>query len=128
MRAGEYTAEWTLADLPPVQRTLIRAAPAGLRLRLALAVARRMVRGTFEGSRAVVHVRKGRGAVDIRGSVFCDVRDRAEAPLCSFYAAAIGRLLRDLDLDADVTTERCRATGSRQCLMSIRIRPSQATG
>ena len=26
-RAGEYSAEWTVAGLPPIQRTIIRAAP-----------------------------------------------------------------------------------------------------
>jgi len=30
-RAGEYTAEWTVADLPAAQRALIRAAPQRLR-------------------------------------------------------------------------------------------------
>src|ERR687892_2919158 len=33
-RAGEYSAEWTVASLPPMQRTMIRAAPEPLRLRL----------------------------------------------------------------------------------------------
>src|SRR5215217_8995439 len=33
-RAGEYTAEWTVADLPPFRRTLVRAAPPALRIRL----------------------------------------------------------------------------------------------
>src|SRR6188508_2055135 len=31
-RAGEYTAEWTVADLPAFQRTFIRALPPGIRL------------------------------------------------------------------------------------------------
>ena len=48
-RAGEYTAEWTVADLPAFQRTMIRAAPSPVRLRLAMGVARRMVRSTFGG-------------------------------------------------------------------------------
>ena len=29
-RAGEYTAEWTVADLPALHRALIRAAPPGI--------------------------------------------------------------------------------------------------
>src|SRR6266508_6162487 len=33
-RAGEYTAEWTVAALPPIQRTMLRALPTGVRLRL----------------------------------------------------------------------------------------------
>src|SRR5262245_54092593 len=63
-RAGEYTAEWTVADLSAVRRGMIRAAPSGVRLRLALRVVRRMVRNTFSGSRVAVRVRRGRGAVD----------------------------------------------------------------
>ena len=74
-RAGEYTAEWTVADLPAMQRTIIRAAPRWVRIRLAMGVARRMVRRTFSGSRAVVRWRGGKGAFDIRGSIFCEVRD-----------------------------------------------------
>src|SRR5215218_5427598 len=72
-RAGEYTAEWTVADLPPLKRTMIRVAPPGVRLRLVARVARQMVRNTYGGSRAVVRFRKGRAAFDIRGSIFCEV-------------------------------------------------------
>src|ERR1044071_4314862 len=32
VRAGEYTAEWTVAELRPMRRKIIRAAPPGLRL------------------------------------------------------------------------------------------------
>jgi hypothetical protein len=45
-RAGEYTAEWTVAQLAPIQRTIIRSAPASIRPRLAMRTARRMVRHT----------------------------------------------------------------------------------
>jgi len=31
-RAGEYTAEWTVAELAPLQRTIIRSAPAAVEL------------------------------------------------------------------------------------------------
>src|ERR687891_760529 len=50
-RAGEYTAEWTVADLPAFRRTMMRAAPQALRLRLVMRIARRMVRNTYGGSR-----------------------------------------------------------------------------
>ena len=63
--------------------------------------------------------RKGRGAVDIRGSIFCEVRDRSEQPLCEFYASAIRRLMYLFNLDVEVGTEQCRATGAGQCLMSV---------
>src|SRR5687767_6179196 len=81
-RAGEYSAEWTVASLPPLVRTLIRAAPHRLRVRLVTRIARQMVRNTYGGSRAQIRWRDGRAAVDIRGSIFCEVRDRATQPLC----------------------------------------------
>ena len=125
-RAGEYTAEWTVADLSAVRRSVIRAAPRGVRLRLALMVVRRMVRSTFAGSRVAVRVRRGRGAVDIRGSVFCEVRDHTQQPLCDFYAAAIKRLMHLFSLEVEVGTEQCRATGAGQCVMSVMVRAAGA--
>jgi bacteriochlorophyll 4-vinyl reductase len=123
-RAGEYTAEWTVADLPPLQRTIIRASPPGLRQRLVMRVARQMVRNTYGGSRAIVRWRQGRGAVDIRGSIFCEVRERTDHPLCEFYASAIRRLLYLFSLDVDVDTDQCRATGAGQCRVSVLVRPA----
>ena len=121
-RAGEYTAEWWVADLPTFKRTIIRAAPPGLRVHLVMRLARTMVRSTYRGSRAITRWRKGRGAVDLRGSIFCEVRDRVESPLCEFYASALRRLLLLFSLDAEVGLEQCRATGAGQCLMVILVR------
>jgi bacteriochlorophyll 4-vinyl reductase len=123
-RAGEYTAEWTVAELSGIRRAIIRMAPAWLRAHLVMSVARKMIRTTYRGSRAIVKWRKGRGAVDIRGSIFCEVRDRSEQPLCEFYASAIHRLMYLFNLDVEVCTEQCRATGAGQCLMSVLIRPA----
>lgn len=127
-RAGEYTAEWTVAGLPGFQRALIRAAPTGVRVHLVMRLARKMIRTTYKGSRAIVRWRKGVGAIDIRGSIFCEVRDRTEQPLCEFYASAIRRLMYLFDLDVEVGTEQCRATGAGQCLMSVLVRPAKVAG
>jgi predicted hydrocarbon binding protein len=121
-RAGEYTAEWTVADLPAAKRAVIRAAPQGLRTWLAMREARQMVRNTYRGSRAVVRWRSGAGHVDIRGSIFCEVRDHVELPLCEFYAAAIRRLLYLFSVDADVGIQQCRATGAGGCQMTVVVR------
>lgn len=126
-RAGEYTAEWWVADLPTFKRAIIRATPPGLRVHLVMRLARAMVRSTYRGSRAVVRWRRGRGAVDLRGSIFCEVRDRVEAPLCEFYASALRRLLLLFSLDAEVGLEQCRATGAGQCLMVILVRAESAS-
>ena len=127
-RAGEYTAEWSVADLPAFQRAVLRAAPPRVRVHLVMRLARQMIRNPYSGSRALVRWKKGRGAVDIRGSIFCEVRDRVEQPLCEFYASAIRRLMYLFSLDVEVGTEQCRATGGGQCLMTVLVRPTEATG
>ena len=126
-RAGEYSAEWTVAELPAFERTCVRAMPDAIRLRLVTRIARRMIRQTYGGSRAMVRWRKGRGSFDIRGSIFCEVRDAAEQPLCEFYAAAIRRLMHLFNIRVDVDTDRCRATGGGYCLMSVQVRQPSAT-
>ena len=121
-RAGEYTAEWWVADMHALKRTVIRALPPPIRVHLVLRLARAMVRSTYQGSRAIVRWRKGQGAVDLRGSIFCAVRDPVESPLCEFYASALRRLLLLFSLEAEVGLEQCRATGAGQCLMIILVR------
>src|SRR5213083_566873 len=39
-RAGEYTAEWTVADLSSMQRGMVKGAPKGLRIWLVTRIAR----------------------------------------------------------------------------------------
>jgi len=126
-RAGEYSADWFVANLPPLERTLIRLAPPGLRVRLVTRLARRLVNRTYGGSRALVRWRKGRASVDIRGSIFCGIRESANQPLCEFYAAGIRRLMHLFTLQVDVVTEQCRATGAGQCLVSLLVRPADVT-
>jgi len=125
-RAGEYSAEWMFAELPSFERKLVSGMPDAIRLRLVTRIARRLVRQTYGGSRAVVRWRKGRGSVDLRGSIFCEVRDSVEEPLCEFYAAAIRRLMRLFNIQVEVGTDRCRATGAGQCLMSVSIQQDLA--
>lgn len=127
-RAGEYAAEWTVVNLPSFRRRLICAMPTALRVHLIMRLARTMVRNTYRGSRVIVRWRKGRGAIDIRGSIFCEVRDRVQQPLCQYYASAITRLMHLFGVEVEVDTEQCRATGAAQCLMVVLVRPTGATG
>jgi predicted hydrocarbon binding protein len=83
-------------------------------------LARKMVRGTYGGSRAIVRWQSGAAVVDVRGSIFCGVRARADQPLCEYYVSAIHRLMALFSLQADVATAGCRATGAPQCLILIR--------
>jgi bacteriochlorophyll 4-vinyl reductase len=127
-RAGEYTAEWTFADQSSIGRAVIRGLPPAIRVHLVMRVAQHMIRGTYRGSRAVVRWSKGRAAVDIRGSIFCEVRERTEEPLCEFYASAIRRLMKLFNLDVEVGTEQCRATGAGQCVMALLVRQTRGAG
>ena len=118
-RAGEYAAEWTVADLSAFTRSVLKAAPQGIRVRLVMRLARSMIRTTYRGSRTGVRWRRGRGTVDIRDSIFCGVRDRVTQPLCQFHASAVRRLLSLFDVEMDVAIERCRATGADRCQLVV---------
>ena len=124
-RAGEYAAEWTVNNLPGLERRLMRALPLSLRARAALRTARTLVRATYPGSRAIVHVRKDTASVDLRGSLFCEVREASVQPLCGFYAAAITRVLKLFAVPGEAHVEACRASRATPgCLMSIVVRPA----
>ena len=126
-RAGEYAAEWTVTDMSSFRRSVLRAMPMPLRVRLVMSLARTMIRSTYSGSSGIVSWRKQRGAIDIRGSLFCEVRDPVGQPLCEYYRSAILRVMRLFDVKVDIETEQCRATGAGQCLMVVLIRPIGAT-
>jgi hypothetical protein len=126
-RAGEYTAEWSVSEMSGFHRSLLGAAPPALRARLVMRYARTMIRNTYGGSRVIVRWRKGLAEVDIRGSIFCEVREPVADPLCGFYVAAIVRLMRLFHLDAGVTTDHCRATQEATgCVMALSIAPPGA--
>jgi hypothetical protein len=119
-RAGEYAAEWTVSDLAPLERRFIRALPASLRTRAALRTARALVRETYPGSRAIIRLKRGTASIDLRGSLFCEVRETSILPLCGFYASAIARVLQQFALRADARVTGCRAAGGRKgCLLSV---------
>lgn len=125
-RAGEYTAEWAVADLPRWRMRLILAAPPAIRKRLAIGIAAWMVRSTYGDTQVKVKWRQWKAAIDLRASLFCEVREPVGYPLCEYYAAALRRLMALFNLDADVITESCRATGAGQCAMSLVVRPPGA--
>ena len=119
-KAGEYAADWTVNNLPPLERRVIRALPTALRVRAALRTARALVRDTYPGSRAIVRMRRGTASIDLRGSLFCEVRETSVSPLCGFYAAAFARVLQSFELHADASVDECRAAGTRKgCQLSL---------
>ncbi|RPJ71836.1 MAG: hypothetical protein EHM24_11075 [Acidobacteria bacterium] len=120
-RAGRYAAEWTVASQAPTTRMAIRALPRPLRVRAVLRVARRTVRASYVGSRALVKQRQGEWRVDIRGSIFCGTRDSAPQPLCRFYAAALSRFLELYGLAGAARPRECRAMGDASCVMTLTL-------
>ena len=123
VRAGEHAATWTVMNLPAVERRFIKMLPVRLRARASLRTLRMLVRATYPGTRAVVRLRKDTASVDLRGSLFCEVRDAAPEPLCGFYAAAALRVLQLFDVPAETHMTTCRgAGGGKGCLMSVVVR------
>lgn len=120
-RAGEYAADWTVQSMSPVARAFIKGSPAWLRPYLVMRLVRRLVRATYQGSRALTRVRKGRASLDLRASIFCTVREPVPQPLCSFYAAAINRLMALFHVDSRTDVVACRGTGEATCLLDVAI-------
>ncbi len=120
-RAGEYAAEWTVESMSPLERTVIRRAPARLRPYLMMRIVRRLVRSSYQGSRVLTRVRQGNASLDLRASIFCTVREPVTRPLCSFYVAAIGRLMALLNVEGQTEVVSCRGTGDMTCVMRIAL-------
>jgi bacteriochlorophyll 4-vinyl reductase len=127
-RAGEYAAEWTVQSMPPLQRAMIKAAPAWLRSRMLLRLARQLVHSSYTGSRAIARLRNGTASFDLRASVFCQVREPVAHPLCGFYAAAFTRLLALFDIGARTEVIACRGTGETTCVLNVALANGQPAG
>lgn len=120
--AGRYAAEWTVRGLPAVERRLIGVLPARMRARAALRIARSLVRETYPGSRAIVSLRSNTASIDLRGSLFCEVRAASAMPLCGYYSTAITRVLQLLAVGAEGQVLECRATGGRRgCSLTVTV-------
>jgi hypothetical protein len=126
-RAGEYAADWTVNNLAPIERRFMRALPATFRARAALRTARTLVHSTYPGSRAIVRLKRGTASIDLRGSLFCEVREISMLPLCGFYASAIARVMHLFAIRAVASVTECRAAGGRKgCLLSVVVDPTRA--
>lgn len=126
-RAGEYAAEWTFSGLSGVERGGLRALPHTLRARMALRLARRLVQRTYRDSRAMVRLRRGEGTFDVRGSIFCSVREPSKQPLCAYYAAAITRLFALCEIEGQARTAECRGVGHPACRVAVAVSKPPST-
>lgn len=123
-RAGEYAGTWTVEGRSVLRRRVTRALPGRLRARAALRLGRALVTRIYRPSRAVTRFRRGAATVDLRGSLFCDVREAGRSPLCGFYAAAFAVILEGFGVPADVRVHACRAAGADGCSLSVVVRGS----
>ena len=121
-RAGQYAAEWYVRGLPMLERRMSAVLPAPLRARAALRLARQLVRSTYPGTRLLTKIKKGQASLDLRGSLFCEVRELSAHPLCTYYAAAIQRIMELFALRADAQVVECRASGVRRgCVLMLSV-------
>jgi hypothetical protein len=121
-RAGQYAAQWTFDNLTHLERSIIRAMPLGLRARTALHLAKTVVRHSYSGTRATVKLRRGEGTLTLRSSVFCNVREPFDSPLCVFYAAAVSHLFALVSLTAEARVKECQGLGDASCVIGVDVR------
>jgi hypothetical protein len=120
-QAGRHTADWAYLELGSYERAIVRSLPMRLRARWALHLSRRLVRQTFKGSRTKVRLRRGTGSMDIRGSIFCGLREQGASPMCVFYSAAVEQFLRRFDIHATGRVSQCAAAGGASCTIAVTI-------
>jgi len=118
-RAGELAAVWTFDELSWSRKRWLRVLPTRMRLRAALRLAREIARSAYPGSRIVFRLHREGGQVEVRGSVFCQVREKVERPLCGFYEGVIVKLMELLTIQAQVRLARCRAAGGATCQIQL---------
>jgi hypothetical protein len=124
-RAGEYAAQWTFDSLLPIQRSLIRALPVMMRARLAMQLGKKVVRRSYNGSRGVPKLRRGRGTFTLKNSVFCRVREPFDWPLCVFYSAALSHLFVLVSVSGEVRVDTCQGAGDPRCVITVNVPPDQ---
>lgn len=120
-RAGEYAAQWTFDNLSPVERSVIRILPIKMRARMALRLAKRVVRNSYDGSRAVAKLRGGQGTFILRSSIFCTVREPFDWPLCVFYSAALSHLFALVSINGEVRVHTCQGVGDPGCVIAVSV-------
>jgi hypothetical protein len=124
-RAGQYAAQWTFDNLSPFQRSVIRSLPVALRARVAMQMTRRVMHRSDLGSRAKANLRKGQGAITMRNSVFCSVREPFARPLCGYYAAALERSLSLVSVKGTVAVQSCQGVGASSCVIALSVLPDE---
>jgi hypothetical protein len=118
-QAGRLAATWTIAGMSPLQRRAIAVLPRAWRVRVALRIAAGIVRHVCSASRASTRLRGAAAELDVRGSVFCTVRDHQTLPLCAFYAAVGAETLSSFGIPARARVESCHAVQGGTCRIAL---------
>ncbi len=126
-RAGGCAADWVVDGMSALEHRVVSTLPRPLRLRVALRIGRSLVKRTYPRSSATVAVRRGAARIEVRRSLFCDVREPGQAPLCGFYAAAFARVLERFSLPAATDISDCRAAGGSRCILTIHVGDASGT-
>ncbi len=118
-QAGRYTTDWTLDTLSGPRRAMLNQLPRPLRVRGVLGLADRVVRRLHDEVRLEYRVRRGVAVVSVEDSLFCQVREPTELPMCRFYGAVIERCLEVFGLEGAAESSKCRATGESGCELIV---------
>ena len=124
-RAGEYAAQWTFDNLSSIERSLIRSLPVMMRARMAMYLAKKVVRRSYQDSRGIPKLRQGQGMLTLKNSVFCRVREPFDWPLCVFYSAALSHLFALVGVSAQVRVDACQGIGDTGCVIAVTVPPDQ---
>jgi predicted hydrocarbon binding protein len=100
--------------------------PTMLRARIAMRLAKKVVTHGYQGSRAIAKLRRGKGTLTVRNSVFCTVREPFDGPLCVFYSAALAHLFTLVGITSEVRVSTCQGLGDSACVIGVTL-PSERT-
>lgn len=118
-RAGELAAIWTFEAQSWSRRRWLNLMPTRMRLRGGLRIARDITRSAYPGSKLSARLHRNGGQVEIRGSIFCQVREPVDRPLCGFYEGVIVKILELLAINGQARLSGCRAVGGNACQVQV---------
>jgi hypothetical protein len=124
-RAGQLAALWKYEELSWARKRWMRMLPTRLRLRAGIGVAREVAKMAYQGNRISCRLHRDGGYVEVRGSVFCQVREPADRPLCGFYEGVVVQMMELLQIRGTVRLSKCRASGGTVCQMQLVWRPGE---
>lgn len=118
-RAGDYAAEWTSMTNGSSGARTMRWLPGFVRRRMLLRKASAVVRMSYASNHARWRIRRSTARVELRSSVFCEVREPVGRALCGFYAALFERTMTLAGQPVTVSVESCRGAGDAGCVLAI---------